>query len=275
VCASVPEAGCRQDRAIAQRNGVTVCGKSMRRYFRGLTLLAAVSLWTPARTAAKLHAHRVARPHRRHRDEHAVNMALQQLADTHMPLSASVLFVCPWYQEAVRSCTQSTDLGGRAPRAQLGVEGYRWDRCSGRKPCRPSWTALLFHFLDRAVPRAALRPRRRWSASSVRRSSGRTIRLRIDYVDYHMAPPWRRPNCARWSSASRTSTASDLTLLREAYHTMFDTPIAEKQSAFLGYVRGLAAGASTWWVHVGRATSEMSALIDLNNPAQNTATGRR
>jgi hypothetical protein len=32
---------------------------------------------------------------------HSVNMALEEVAKTGMPFSATVLFVCPWYQEAV------------------------------------------------------------------------------------------------------------------------------------------------------------------------------
>src|SRR5437879_7141307 len=32
---------------------------------------------------------------------HSANMALQKLIDTGLPLSASVMFACPWYQETV------------------------------------------------------------------------------------------------------------------------------------------------------------------------------
>jgi hypothetical protein len=32
---------------------------------------------------------------------HATNMALEQLAQTGMPFSASVMFACPWYQETI------------------------------------------------------------------------------------------------------------------------------------------------------------------------------
>src|SRR5260221_12514710 len=45
---------------------------------------------------------------------HSVNMGLQELADTKMPLSASVLFACPWYQEAV-------DILGKNPQISVGV----------------------------------------------------------------------------------------------------------------------------------------------------------
>ena len=32
---------------------------------------------------------------------HSVNLGLKELADTKIPFSASVMFACPWYQEAV------------------------------------------------------------------------------------------------------------------------------------------------------------------------------
>ena len=32
---------------------------------------------------------------------HSVTMAIQQVAETGIPFSTSVMFACPWYQEAV------------------------------------------------------------------------------------------------------------------------------------------------------------------------------
>ena len=37
---------------------------------------------------------------------HSVNMGMQQLVKTGLPVSVSVLFVCPWYQEAVEILKQ-------------------------------------------------------------------------------------------------------------------------------------------------------------------------
>jgi len=96
-----------------------------------LALFAAALSWMPARTTAQAPAPtellvRI--------DDigmnHSVDMALQRLAETHMRLSASVLFVCPWYQEAVETLRQN-------PQISVGVhlalnsewKGYRWGRC--------------------------------------------------------------------------------------------------------------------------------------------------
>src|SRR6266513_5595749 len=65
---------------------------------------------------------------------HAVNQALQELADTRMPLSASVLFVCPWYQEAVEILKKNSHISVGAHLA-LNSEwkGYRWGPILGKE----------------------------------------------------------------------------------------------------------------------------------------------
>src|ERR1700748_587687 len=58
---------------------------------------------------------------------HSVNMALQKMCETGMPISASVQFACPWYQEAV-------EILKKNPQVTVGVhltltsewKNYRW-----------------------------------------------------------------------------------------------------------------------------------------------------
>jgi chitin disaccharide deacetylase len=250
----------------------------MPRPFRGLTRLAVVTLWTPVHIAAQTPA----------RTEllvriddigmnHSVNMALQQLADTHMPLSASVLFVCPWYQEAV-------DILHRNPQISVGVhlalnsewKGYRWGPVLGKEAV-PTLVDSVGYFTSSTQQFLALR----YDLGQVERELSaqveRALRsgLRIDYVDYHMGTAVATPELR--AVLERVANKYGLGIsdyFGEAYHTMFDTPIAEKEPAFLSYLRGLAPGSlNLVEVHVGRATPELSALVDLNNPAQNTASG--
>jgi predicted glycoside hydrolase/deacetylase ChbG (UPF0249 family) len=64
---------------------------------------------------------------------HSVNQAVEKVAATGMPFSASVLFVCPWYQEAV-------DILKKYPNVTVGVHvalnsewrGYRWGPVLGK-----------------------------------------------------------------------------------------------------------------------------------------------
>src|SRR3954466_1714355 len=58
---------------------------------------------------------------------HSVNLAVEQVAKTGMPFSATVLFACPWYQEAV-------EILKKYPQVAVGVHlalnsewrDYRW-----------------------------------------------------------------------------------------------------------------------------------------------------
>jgi chitin disaccharide deacetylase len=208
---------------------------------------------------------------------HAVNQALQQLADTHMPLSASVLFVCPWYQEAV-------EILRKNPQIAVGVhlalnaewKGYRWGPVLGREAVpslvdtvgyfRPSTEQFLASHYDLGEVEREL-------SAQVERAqrSG----LKIAYVDYHMGTAVATP--ALRAVVERIAEQYGLGISRyfgETDHTMFDTPIAEKQSAFATYLNGLAPGRPNLVVvHVGRATPELAALVDMNDPTQNTSAG--
>ncbi len=243
-----------------------------------LALLAAAIWWMPGRVAAQAPARtellvRV--------DDigmnHSVNMALQQLAETRLPLSASVLFVCPWYQEAV-------EILRRSPHISVGVhlalnsewKGYRWGPALGKEAV-PTLVDSVGYFTSSTNQFLALK----YDLAEVERELSaqveRALRsgLRIDYVDYHMGTAVATP--ALRAVVERVANRYGLGISRyfgEAYHTMFDTPIADKRSAFLTYLHGLAPGSlNLVVVHVARETPEMSALVDLNNPTQNTAAG--
>ena len=204
---------------------------------------------------------------------HSVNMALEELAATRMPLSASVMFACPWYQEAV-------DILRRNPQIAVGVhlvlnsewKGYRWGPVLGKESVPTlvdsvgyfvaSTDAFLAHAYDVGEVERELR-------AQVERAlrSG----LKIAYVDYHMGTAVATP--ALRAVVERIAQQYGLGISRyfgEAYHTMFDTPIADKQPAFLAYVGGLASGTvNLVVVHAARATPEMSVLVDMHDPDQN------
>src|SRR3989442_15328951 len=64
---------------------------------------------------------------------HSVNMALQRLIDSGLPVSVSVMFACPWYQETV-------EILKRHPQVAVGIhltlnsegKNYRWGPVTGR-----------------------------------------------------------------------------------------------------------------------------------------------
>ena len=208
---------------------------------------------------------------------HSVNLALAQLGATGIPLSASVMFACPWYQEAV-------DILKRNPQIAVGVhlvlnsewKYYRWGPVLGRTAVPslvdsvgyflPSTEEFLHHAYDLGEVEREL------SAQLDRAvHSG----LKISYVDYHMGTAVSTPELR--AVVERVAEKYGVGISRyfgEVAHSMFDTPIAEKQSAFRTYVSGVAAGAPNLVVvHVAQATPEIQVLVDMNNADQNTATG--
>jgi hypothetical protein len=121
----------------------------MRRHFRTVALLAIAALGIAARSAAQGRS----RPELLVRIDdigmnHSVNLALEQLAETGIPLSASVMFACPWYQEAV-------DILRRHPQVSVGVhlvlnsewKGYRWGPVLG-KDAVPSLVDSVGYFVS-------------------------------------------------------------------------------------------------------------------------------
>src|SRR5947208_1991432 len=65
---------------------------------------------------------------------HSVNMALQRLIESGLPVSVSVMFACPWYQETV-------EILKRHPAVAVGIhltlnsewKNYRWGPVVGRE----------------------------------------------------------------------------------------------------------------------------------------------
>jgi len=208
---------------------------------------------------------------------HSVNLALAQLADTKIPLSASVMFACPWYQEAVEILKQN-------PQISVGVhlvlnsewKYYRWGPVLGKEAVPslvdsvgyflPSTDAFLAHKYDLGEVEREL-------SAQVERA--RRSGLRIDYVDYHMGTAVSTPELR--AIVERIAAKYNVGISRyfgESSHTMFDTPINQKEAAFHALLDSLTPKqVNLVVVHVAQATPEIRVLVDMNEPTQNTATG--
>lgn len=208
---------------------------------------------------------------------HSVNMALQQLADTKMPLSASVMFACPWYQEAV-------DILRQNPQITVGVhlvlnsewKYYRWGPVLGKAGVPslvdsagyflPSTDEFLAHHYDLGeVERELDAQLQRAMASG----------LKISYVDPHMGTVGSTPQLL--AIMERLAEKYHVGISRyfgEADHSMFDVPIAQKQAGFRAVLDSLKPGpVNLVVIHVAQATPEIRVLVDMNNSTQNTTSG--
>ena len=204
---------------------------------------------------------------------HAVNLAVAKVAATGMPISVSVLFACPWYQEAVEILRQH-------PQIAVGVHlalnsewrNYRWGPVLGKGGV-PSlvdsvgyFRASTGAFLSSAYDLAEVE---RELTAQVERAiaSG----LRITYVDAHMGSALATPQLrAVTERVARKFGLGISTYNGEAYYSLWGVPVAEKTSALLARLAAPPADSVRLIeVHVAERTPEMAVIFDMNAPAQN------
>lgn len=208
---------------------------------------------------------------------HSVNHAIERIAATGMPFSTSVMFACPWYQEAVEILKQH-------PHISVGVhltlnsewKYYRWGPVIG-KTAVPSLVDSVGYFhsstdgflksgykldevekeLDAQIQRAI--------------NSG----LQIDYVDYHMGTAVATPELRK--VVEKLAAKYDLGISQyfgEIYQTMFSVPIGKKKEEFLSRLDKLEKEKVTLMVmHLSEFDNEMKRLVDMNNSGMRSDDG--
>jgi hypothetical protein len=200
---------------------------------------------------------------------HTVNMAAQKVFDTGLPVSVSVMFACPWYQEAV-------ELIKNYPQVSVGVhltlnaewKNYRWGPICGRMGV-PSLVDSLGYFFPSRALFFAHQPKIEQIEMELRAQIERALHsgLHIDYVDYHMGTVVDRPELR----ALLESLAREYGLAISRYfgevdvEGVYQAPIASKLDTLLARTKQIGNGPIHLMVfHVGLQSPEMDALIDLN-----------
>jgi predicted glycoside hydrolase/deacetylase ChbG (UPF0249 family) len=204
---------------------------------------------------------------------HSVNQAVEKVAATGMPFSASVLFVCPWYQEAV-------DILKKYPNVSVGVHvalnsewrGYRWGPVLGKGGVpslvdsagylRPSVPDFLQSKYDLAEVEREL---------SAQMDRAMASGLKIAYLDPHMGTAAATPQLREvMERVAKKYNVGISTYFDERYHSIWGTAPAAKKSDLLDALAKAQPDRPTLVeVHVAERTPEMDAIIDMNAAEQN------
>jgi predicted glycoside hydrolase/deacetylase ChbG (UPF0249 family) len=203
---------------------------------------------------------------------HAVVSAIKQVAETGIPFSTSVMFTCPWYEEAVAVLKQH-------PNVSVGVhlvlnsewKYYRWGPVLG-KTAVPSLVDQDGYFLysTEGFLASAYKLDEVERELSAQIDRARKSGLKLDYIDYHMWTAISTPQLR--AIVEKLAKKNQLGISRyfgEEYQSMFDVPVEKKSEEFFKRVNQLQKNVVNLIVlHVAQDTPEMQALIDMNNPDQ-------
>jgi predicted glycoside hydrolase/deacetylase ChbG (UPF0249 family) len=198
---------------------------------------------------------------------HTVNMAVRKIIASGLPISTSVMFACPWYQEAVEILKDHDQVSvGVHLTLNSEWQSYRWGPVLGSSTV-PTLVDTNGHFFASEAEVAA----HPFDISEVRMELRAQIDralatgLRIDYLDAHMQTAYS-------TNQLRTvveELASEYKLGMSPYFgeesaSLWDVPPEKKLSALLEFVDSMGPGLNMVVVHPGLDTPEMRALIDMN-----------
>lgn len=199
---------------------------------------------------------------------HSVNMALDRLMRTGLPLSVSVMFACPWYQE-------TAEILKRHPEVAVGIhltlnsewKNYRWGPVSGRSAV-PSLVDEEGYFFATSEALHQHQPDLREVERELRAQIERARRtgLKIDYVDYHMGTVSRYPEFRE--VAERLAREYGLGMSQyfgeRSGSPQYDAAPSNKADSLVALVNRLQPGVNMVITHVGIDNEELGALLDMN-----------
>jgi predicted glycoside hydrolase/deacetylase ChbG (UPF0249 family) len=204
---------------------------------------------------------------------HSVNLAIAKVAETGMPFNVSVLFACPWYQEAV-------EILRKHPQVTVGVHlalnsewrNYRWGPVLGKAGV-PSLVDSVGYFLPSndgfLASKYDLGEVERELSAQVERAlaSG----LKITYVDAHMGTAMATPELLEVTERIAKRYGLGISpYFGESYFSLWGEPVGAKKSALLARLANPARDSvNLVEVHVAERTPEMEVIFDMNAPEQN------
>jgi predicted glycoside hydrolase/deacetylase ChbG (UPF0249 family) len=212
---------------------------------------------------------------------HSVNMALEKLIETGLPVSVSVMFPTPWYLETV-------DILKRHPAVAVGIhltlnsewKNYRWGPVLGRTAV-PTLVDADGYFFPSADALYKNKPDLREVEKELRAQIDRALKsgLKIDYVDYHMGTVVSYPEFRDLTERLAREFGLGMSqYFGEARHDpQYWAAPREKADSLVAMVNRLQPGFSVVVTHVGIDDSELGSLLDMNtsNPLPEMSKNRQ
>jgi len=199
---------------------------------------------------------------------HSVNMAVERLIATGLPVSVSVMFPTPWYQETV-------DILKRHPEVSVGIhltlnsewKNYRWGPVLGRTAV-PSLVDADGYFFPSSEALHQNHPNLQEVEKELRAQIERALHsgLKIDYVDYHMGTAVRYPEfralterLAREYGLGMSQYFGDI-----RHDSQYSAAPPAKTDSLVAMVNRLQPRFNLVVTHVGIDNEELGALLDMN-----------
>jgi predicted glycoside hydrolase/deacetylase ChbG (UPF0249 family) len=199
---------------------------------------------------------------------HSVNMALERLISSGLPVSVSVMFPTPWYQETVEILKKHPDVSvGIHLTLNSEWKNYRWGPVLGRTAV-PSLVDADGYFFPSAEALHQNHPSIQEVEKELRAQIDRALHsgLKIDYVDYHMGTAVRYPEFR--DLTERLAREYGLGMSEYFGETRHDPQYSaappNKGDSLLVMINRLNPRFNVVITHVGIDNAELGALLDMN-----------
>ncbi len=213
---------------------------------------------------------------------HSVNLGLKKLLATDYPVSVSVMFACPWYQESVDILKEHQDQVSIGVHLTLNSEWqhYRWGPVTGREAV-PSLVDENGYFFHSAVDLYENNPNMDQLEKELRAQIERALAtdLNIEYVDYHMGTAVNNPEFRKVTE--KVAKEYDLAMWgyfgENRWDPHYRAKPEDKADSLAAMVPKLKPGFNYLVTHVGLNNEELGAMKDMNTgqPLANMAENRQ
>src|SRR5687768_700169 len=199
---------------------------------------------------------------------HSVNMGLLRLIESGLPVSVSVMFPTPWYQETV-------EILKRHPSVSVGIhltlnsewKNYRWGPVLGRTAV-PSLVDADGYFFASADELYQNRPDIGEVEKELRAQIDRALKsgLKIDYVDYHMGTVVRYPEFRDLTErlAQEYGLGMSYYFGEPSHDPQYSAAPRAKIDSLEAMINRLQPKYNVVVTHVGIDDAELGALLDMN-----------